>query len=315
MIEKSLKDILAFLEENNIRYQLINKFDLDTYTFQPASLKKIIPQGIYFFSQQISPEVTQSIHNSVLFVSEELQASTCVQIIVENPQLTHYKISALFKPTAPSSIHTSVIIDEKAIIGKNVHIGPYSVIGACVIEDNVVIKNNVTIEDNVTLKKNVYIDSNSVIGAGGLAWIWDDEGKRVLQPQLGGVLIEEDCIIATDVTIVRGSLSENTKIGQGTVIAHGTKIGHGTQVQENVHMANNVSIAGNAYIGNRAFLGSASVISSNISVPDDCIVGAGAVVTKSFKEPFITLAGIPATIIKTENYTEKPKGAPKPFKK
>jgi len=173
----------------------------------------------------------------------------------------------------------------------------------------------VVIEDNVILKKNSFIDSNSVIGAAGLAWIWDSNGNRIIQPQLGGVIIGEDCILATDVTIVRGSLSENTNIGTGTVIAHGTKIGHGSIINDHVHIANNVSIAGNANVGERCFLGSACVISSNITIADNCIVGAGAVVAKNVTENYVTLAGVPAKIIKRSNYEDKPKGAPKPFKK
>jgi len=78
-------------------------------------------------------------------------------------------------------------------------------------------------------------------------------------------------------------------------------------------MANNVSLAGNAEIGERTFLGSASVVSSNIKITKNCIVGAGAVVTKSVTQEYATLAGIPAEIIKIDNYKNKPKGVPKPF--
>ncbi|HMT27869.1 MAG TPA: DapH/DapD/GlmU-related protein, partial [Bacteroidia bacterium] len=152
------------------------------------------------------------------------------------------------------------------------------------------------------------------IGARGMAWIWDEDGERVMQPQTGGVIIEEDCILGTGIAIVRGSLSENTIIGKGTVMAHGTKIGHGCVVGQHVHFANNVSLAGNAILGDRVFLGSGCVVSSNVKIGEGCIVGAGAVVHKSIEENYCTVAGVPATIIKRNNFESKPKGAPRPFR-
>ena len=305
------KSLLHHLESENIDFELIQNTDwFDNYKF--ASIKNVISQGIYFF-EDVSVLKKFHFKNSIIFCSEPFETENNL-IIVENPQLSHYKVNASINTVKLVGISSSSKISPEAQIGKEVYIGENCVIGNCIIEDYVVIKHNVVVEDNVIIGKNTFIDSNSVIGAGGLAWIWDPNGVRIIQPQLGGVIVGEDCVLATDVTIVRGSLSENTLIGRGTVIAHGTKIGHGTIVKEHVHMANNVSLAGNAVIGERTFLGSACVVSSNVSVADNCIVGAGAVVNKSVEESFVTVAGVPARIIKRANYDEKPNGAPKPFK-
>ncbi|GAB3712069.1 DapH/DapD/GlmU-related protein [Flavobacterium koreense] len=303
--------LLQQLKSNTIDFEVIQNSEWsDAYQF--ASIKNVVSEGIYFF-ENVSIVKNYPIENSIIIAAEPFETHNNL-FIVSNPQLVHYLINASINTVKLIGISDSSKIDADAKIGDGVYIGENSVIGKCIIEDNVVIKHNVVIEDNVTIKKNTFIDSNSVIGAGGLAWIWDPNGKRIMQPQLGGVVIGEDCILATDVTIVRGSLSENTSIGNGTVIAHGTKIGHGVIVKEHVHMANNVSLAGNAVIGERTFLGSACVVSSNIRVADNCIIGAGAVVNKNVDESFVTLAGVPAKIIKRANYEGKPNGAPKPFK-
>ena len=144
---------------------------------------------------------------------------------------------------------------------------------------------------------NTEIEPNSYIGANGVAGMWDETGKRIGQPQFGGVIVEEDCFIGSDVSIVRGSVNEETLIKRGTLIAHGTKIGHGSEIGEECHLANNVSLAGNARIGSRSFLGSACVLSSHVSIANDCVIAAGAVVAKSFTDPFLVLAGVPAKII------------------
>ncbi|TVQ45485.1 MAG: hypothetical protein EA362_08840 [Saprospirales bacterium] len=287
------------------------KEDLSRVDFQPASIKALIPYGIYYLFGEI--KFSNNFYQSIIITNDYFKTKNSAIVVVFNPKLIHYKLSRYFELPKKNTIHPTAIIHKNAEIGDNVHIDAYSVIGSCRIGANSRIMNNVVIEDNVELKNDVFIDSNSVIGAAGMAWIWDEKGNRIIQPQIGGVIISENVRIATGVTIVRGSLSENTFIGANTVIAHGSKIGHGCQIHKNVHLANNVSLAGNAYIEENVFLGSASVVSSNIKVPKGSIVGAGAVVTRSFEEENITLAGVPAKIIKRENFKVKPKGVPRPF--
>lgn len=304
--------IFEHIQKIDPEAQLIHsKESLAEISFKPASLRNIISNGIYYV---VSGEFNIGFDKSVILANSSFETDNSAIIVVDNPQLVHYKLCHMFVNKPPLTLHETAIIHKDAQLSKNITIGPYSVIGNCVIEDGCVLGSHVEIKDNVVIKKNTQIDSSSVIGAEGMAWIWDEKGNRVMQPQLGGVIIEENCKLGTDITVVRGSLSENTVIGAGTVIAHGTKIGHGSQIMENVHMANNVSIAGNAIIGSRSFLGSGCVVSSNISIPEKTIIGAGAVVTKNFKEQYLTLGGVPASILRRENYNTKPKGAPKPFK-
>ncbi|MBU3660470.1 MAG: hypothetical protein FGM14_11395 [Flavobacteriales bacterium] len=307
-----LEEILNFLKSNKIDFELVLN-DLDETTeLSFASIKNIIKNGIYYL-EKIEALANFEISESVIISNENIETRNCL-IIVSNPQLVHYKLCSLVTKPVIYEIAASTKINQNALLAKNISIGENCVLGECIIEEGVVIKHNVVIEDNVWIKKNTFIDSNSVIGAGGLAWIWDNEGNRVIQPQIGGVVIEENCVLATDITVVRGSLSENTIIGKGTIISHGTKIGHGVQIEEEVHMANNVSIAGNAFIGKRCFLGSACVISSGVKIAENIIVGAGAVVNKSINEEYVTLAGVPAKVIARNNFETKPSGAPKPFK-
>lgn len=309
----NLKQIINFLIENSLEFDLveINPNIKEVYSF--ASIRNVIQNGIYYF--QNAENITKyGIKGNIIVTNKKIKTDNTL-IIVPNPQLVHYKLSTLAVDNLVHSISSTAKINNSAIIKDNVLIGENTVIGKCLIEKDVVIMHNVVIEDDVIIRKGSFIDSNSVIGAGGLAWIWGEKGERIIQPQLGGVIIEEDCKLATDVTVARGSLSEDTIIGKGTVIAHGTKIGHGAQISEYVHMANNVSIAGNAIVGERCFLGSGCVVSSNVSIAPNCVIGAGSVVNKAVLEEFCTLAGVPAKIIRMKNFESKPTGAPKPFLK
>jgi len=312
----TLRQLTDFLEQEHITYNVIRNVTKNADgTFTLCSTRNPKEKGLFYITGDPDKEIN-TIFNSIILVSREpLVTSENTIIIVEDPQLTHYKL-ALSRTVKPEPfIHPSAIIDPEAVISLSAHIGPYCIIGKCIIGDNVALLGTITVNDGTEIRKNTVIESHTVIGARGMAWIWDENGNRVMQPQHGGVLIEEDCIIGTGIAIVRGSLSENTIIGKGTVMAHGTKIGHGCKSGQFTHFANNVSLAGNANIGDRVFLGSGCVISSNVSIGEGCIVGAGAVVHKSIPDTYCTIAGVPAVIIKRNNFESKPKGAPKPFLK
>jgi len=309
-----LNDVIDFLANNGIFYSVENNSKVEKI-YAISSIKNKISKGLYYLEFEYIIQANDIQDSLILTNQANNKKDSNIYIIVENPQLVHYKLSSSFIKKLQSLIHTTAIIDEEAILHPTCYIGPFCIIGKCEIGENVQLLHHITIEDNVIINKNTVIEGHSTIGARGMAWIWDEDGNRIMQPQLGGVIIDEDCIIGTDITIVRGSLNENTYIGKGVIIAHGSKIGHGSIIKEKVHFANNVSIAGNAYIEPRVFLGSGSVVSSNVIISEGCIVGAGAVVNKSFNQPNCTLVGVPAKILKAKNFEYKPNGAPKPYKK
>ncbi len=306
-LEIRLSDIITYLKEQNIEYELVDNSHLNKYYL--ASIKNLVENGLYYV-EDIAIISKLNPKNSLFLTSEFVETDQNL-IIVKNPKLVHYKLSNLLETKTTYKIEPTAIISEDADIENQIYIGHHSVIGKARIEKRVVIKHNVVIEDNVTICSGSVIESNSVIGASGIAWAWDEGGNRVIQTQLGGVLIGQNSFIGTDVTIVRGSLSENTTIGNQSLLSHGTKIGHGCIVGNDVHMANNVSLAGNAYIGNECFLGSGCVISSNVKIPNNTIVGAGSLVVKNFENSFTTLAGVPAKVISKNNQDKKFSGVPK----
>ena len=311
-----ITEIIEIINKFNYKFEIINeKSDNNENCYRLASVKNIIEKGLYYLTEKYMDQALNIYNSLIITDTDNFKNLSNVYIKVENPQLVHYKIALTVEEKFTPGIHPTAIVDKEAEIDSSALIGPYCIIRKCIIGKKVKLLGHVTINDNVIIKSNTIIEGNSVIGARGMAWIWDENGDRIMQPQLGGVIIEEDCIIGTDITIVRGSLTENTFIGKGTIIAHGTKIGHGCQIGKEVHMANNVSLAGNAQIGERVFLGSGCVVSPNVQIPEGCIVGAGSVVHKSVAESYVSIAGVPGKIVKKNNFENKPSGAPKPFKK
>jgi serine O-acetyltransferase len=96
--------------------------------------------------------------------------------------------------------------------------------------------------------------------------------------------------------------------GKGLWITHINciQINDHATVGENLRIQEGVVVGGNGNegaptIGNNVFLGSGCKVIGNVNIPDGCVVGAGAVVVKSFYENGITIAGVPAKKISNKN--------------
>lgn len=98
-------------------------------------------------------------------------------------------------------------------------------------------------------------------------------------------------------------------IGPGLSIAHygtivinrNTVIGKNLRIQEGVTIGATNGSSAAPTIGDNVFIGSGAKIIGNLTIANNIAVGAGSVVTKSFLEEGITIAGVPATKISNNN--------------
>lgn len=103
-----------------------------------------------------------------------------------------------------------------------------------------------------------------------------------------GVEIGEGSVVMAGVVINSAS-----KIGKGCIVNTGSTIDHDNIIEDYVHISPGVHTAGNVGIGKGSWIGIGSVVSNNVSITGDCIIGAGAVVVENINEPG-TYTGIPA---------------------
>lgn len=82
-------------------------------------------------------------------------------------------------------------------------------------------------------------------------------------------------------------------IGNGSIINTGSTIDHDNVIKEYAHISPGVHIAGSVEIERRTWLGVGTIVSNNVKIANDCIIGAGSVVIKDIIEPG-TYVGIPA---------------------
>ena len=131
---------------------------------------------------------------------------------------------------------------------------------------------------------------------------------------LYGCSIDDGSKVGTFVEIQKGaSIGKNCKISSHTFICEGVHIGDGVFVGHNVTFINDkyprsVNPDGSmqtdedwkleeTFVKNGASIGSSSTIMCGITIGENSIVGAGAVVTKDVP-PNSVVAGVPAKVIK-----------------
>ena len=100
--------------------------------------------------------------------------------------------------------------------------------------------------------------------------------------------IETSNHIGSGIRIAHSNVILNGYIGDGCVF-------HGNNVVGNKRTGDKTGIP---KIGKNVDVGVGAIIIGNIEIADNCVIGAGAVVTKSFPIPGTVLAGVPAKEIK-----------------
>ena len=221
------------------------------------------------------------------------------------------RIAALFAPGRPPApgIHPSAVVDPSAEIDPGAEIGPLSSIGArcriaagvrigpgCVVGDDCEIGEaselvaRVTLALRVRLGRRVLVHPGAVLGADGFGLAFD-KGGWLKVPQLGGVVIGDDCEIGANTCIDRGALDDtvleddvrldnliqvghNVRIGAHTAIAGCTAIAGSTRIGQYCLIAGGVGIAGHLTIGDRVRVNAMSLVSRSLEGPGEFASGA-----------------------------------------
>ena len=168
---------------------------------------------------------------------------------------------------ATAVIHPSSIVEEGAIIGARVHIGPFCYIGA-----------NVEIGEGTVLKSHVVVNGHTRIGKDNIITQFASIGE-----------VNQDLKYAGEPTRVeigdRNSIRESVTIHRGTVQGGGvTRIGSDNLLMVNAHIAHDCIIgnrcifANNATLGGHVTVDDFAIIGGMTAVHQFCIIGAHVMV-------------------------------------
>jgi UDP-3-O-[3-hydroxymyristoyl] glucosamine N-acyltransferase len=215
------------------------------------------------------------------------------QVKVTNPQYAFAKLLEHFyvKPLTSYSVSDRAYISDKAKIGKDVMIYPFSYIsdnaeigemsviypgvfigGNSSIGGKCIIYPNVTIRENIKIGNRVIIHPGAVIGSDGFGYVFEKDIHYKI-PQVGGIIIGDDVEIGANVTIDRATTG-NTIIGKGTKIDNLVQIAHNVRIGENSIIVSQVGIAGSSEIGNYVVIGGQVGVADHAKIDDGCMIGA-----------------------------------------
>ena len=159
-------------------------------------------------------------------------------------------------------IHSTAIIDSKAKISKNVHIGPYSVIGP-----------NVEIDENTEIQSHVNIS-----GKGNKIYPFvsiNDPQDLKYKGEPTNLVIGDNNKIREYVSINPGTVGGGGKtvIGNNCLLMVSSHVAHDCQLGSNIIIANNVAIAGHAIIDDNVVIGGNSAVQQFTRIGKMAMIG------------------------------------------
>lgn len=182
-------------------------------------------------------------------------------------------------------IHERALVENGAQIGKDVHIGPFSVVGPDVkIHDRVWIGPHVVISGDTSIGSDTRIYQFSSIGEAPQHLGYRDEKTSLHIGRRN--LVREYC------TLNRGTQpgGGTTRIGDDNFLMAYVHIAHDCQIGSKTIFANCASLAGHVSVGDYAVLGGFSLIHQFCRIGEHCITAIGSVCFQDVP-PYIVAAG------------------------
>ncbi|WP_428324961.1 DapH/DapD/GlmU-related protein [Nitrosopumilus sp.] len=237
--------------------------------------------------------------NIILITNATLDKTIDIPILFsKNPKLDFYRVILEFfsENNFKNGIHPSSVIEDGAILGKDVYVGSH-----CYIGNNVKIGNNTKVFDNTCIYgeteigSNCVIKSNTTIGSEGFGFIPTDDGLFHL-PHVGSILIGNDVWIGSNSTVEKSHLDQ-TIIEDDVKIDDLVQIGHNTIIKQSTQITSGCVIVGRVKIGKNCWISPHCVIDVGCELGDNCIVGTSSLVRTNFSNNSV-IVGSPGRLLR-----------------
>lgn len=278
-----------------------------------ATLANAGPAQLAFLANsRYRAQLAGSLAGIVVLGDADASERTGTMLVARDPYAAFARIAALFEPReeTPAGLHPTAVVDPSARVEPSASIGPHVVIGprstvaadavvgpGCVIGEDCVVGPGAVLVARVTLVRRVRLGARArvhpgaVLGADGFG-IAMHEGAWLKVPQLGGVVLGEDCEVGANTTIDRGAL-EDTVLEADVRIDNLVQVGHGVRIGAHTAIAGAAAIAGSTRIGRRCLIGGGAGIVGHITLCDGVVVTARTLVTHDIREPGTYSSGTP----------------------
>ncbi len=257
----------------------------------------------------------QSSGASIVVVREaDADAAPNTALVARDPYTAFARIAALFEraPAQDAGIHPSAWVHPDALVSARASVGPFVSIGArsrvgdgcvigagCVIGEDCEIGSDselvarVTLVTRVRLGSRVRVHPGAVLGADGFGLAME-AGRWIKVPQMGGVVVGDDCEIGANTCIDRGAL-DDTVLEEDVRLDNQIQIGHNVRIGAHTAMAGCSAAAGSAQIGRYCLIGGGAGVLGHLEVCDKVTITAMSLVTHSINEPGTYSSGTPLT--------------------
>lgn len=256
-------------------------------------------------------------------ILREQDAADCPThcLVAADPYVAYACLAVLFdpRPVPKPGIHSSAVIADSARVGKNVSIGANVTLGehceigdGCIIGPGTVLDAecrldeycnliaNVTLGHGVSLGKRVIVHPGAVIGADGFGIAFaGDHWEKV--PQLGSVVLGDDCEIGANSCIDRGAVGD-TVLENDVRIDNLCQVGHNVHIGAHTALAGTAGIAGSTHVGRNCLIGGRVSLAGHLQIADRVTITGSSQLSHSITEPGTAWSGaIPSMPIRIWN--------------
>lgn len=184
-----------------------------------------------------------------------------------------------------NGIHVTAVIHPSAQIHPTAHIGALCVIEAhASIGADTILYPQVYVGAYCSVGQRCLIAPHTTLGSDGFGFFSDKNYNHFKIPQIGRVVIEDDCEIGAQCAIDRATLTE-TRIRKGTKLDNFCHIAHNVDIGENSMITAGFIVAGSTKIGRNFTTAGGVHVNGHIEITDNVVATGRAGVASDIKEP------------------------------
>lgn len=184
-----------------------------------------------------------------------------------------------------AQIHPSSVVEDGAIIGENVKVGPF-----CYIDSKV------QIGEGTELLSHVVVKGPTRIGKQNRIFQFASIGEECQDLKYKGedteLIIGDRNTIRESVTMHRGTIQDGgiTRVGNDNLFMINAHVAHDCNIGDKCIFANNATLAGHVTVGDFAIIGGMSAIHQFCYIGEHCMLGGGSIVVQDVP-PYVMAQG------------------------
>ena len=263
-----------------------------------AGLEHAGPGDVTFVANPKYTGLARTTRAAAVLVEPGFPEIAAPTLRLSNPYLAFARTIELFyqPPSYAPGIHPTAVVATTAQIGKDAHIGAYSVImDHVVLGDHAVVLPHVVlyphaiigdhffahahavVREYCQLGSHVTLQNGAIIGADGFGFARDHSAAsgqawyKILQS--GPAILEDHVEVQANSTIDRASIGE-TRIHAGAKIDNLVQVGHGCTVGADTLLCAHVGLAGSTTVGKNVIFAGQAASAGHNTIGDGVIITA-----------------------------------------